>query len=453
MVASGRCFGAEPLVIGTDATYPPLEFMQGSKYTGFDIDLGNAIAREMGRPAKWVNCGFDGILAALEAGKFDLVMSALTITEERSRSLAFSMPYYTAGQALACRKAGPRYERLEDLDGVTVGIQINTTAKEVLRKRPAARIREYNSIDLALLDLRNGGIGAVMTDVPVLRYMLRRNFPNLTVTGNLFTTEQYGIAARRDRGELIVEVNAAMVRLRERGVLTRLHAKWFGDESVAGETPAVRAELLRAIVPGLARAAVVTLQLTFLSLALGLPIGLLMALMRISRRRWVSAPAVAYIEVLRGTPLLVQLFAIYYVLPSVGLHLGQWPAALLAFTLNSSAYVAEIFRAGILSLDTGQMEAARSLGMGYGLAMRLVILPQASRRVLPPMTNEAIALLKDTSLVSVIAMVELTREGQQLTGSLAVPMLVWPLVGLFYLAMTLPLTRLASALERRWRMR
>lgn len=443
---------AEPreLVIGTDATYPPLEFLEDGRFKGFDVDLGNALAREMGRRARWVNCGFDGIFAALQSGKFDLVISAVTITDERSRSLEFSLPYYTAGQALACRKAGPRVENLAELDGRTVGIQINTTAKEVLRKRPAARIREYNSIDLALLDLQNGNLDAVMTDSPVLRYMLQRGYSELAVTGSLFTEERYGVAARKNNARLMREVNGALMRLEERGEPARLNAKWFGNEAAATERRSP-SELARRIAPALLRAALITLQLTVASLLLGLPIGLIVALMRLSHRRWVSGFAIAYIEVLRGTPLLVQLFGVYYVLPSLGVQLGQWPAALLAFTINSSAYVAEIFRAGIRSLDVGQIEAARSLGMTYGLAMRLVILPQAVRRVLPPLTNEAIALLKDTSLVSVIALVELTREGQQLTGALAMPMLIWPLVGLCYLMLTLPLTQLAATLEKRWK--
>jgi His/Glu/Gln/Arg/opine family amino acid ABC transporter permease subunit len=438
------------IIIGTDATYPPLEFIENGKFRGFDIDLGNALAREMGRRARWVNCGFDGIFAALQAGKFDLVISAVTITEERSRSLGFSLPYYTAGQALACRKNGPRYTTLDALDGRTVGIQINTTAREVLRKRPAIRIRDYNSIDLALLDLQNGGLDAVMTDSPVHKYMLKRGYNGLTLTGSLFTEEHYGIAARKADEGLIREVNRALMRLEERGEMVRFHARWFGDEPV-GARPRSTRELMGIVVPALGQAAVVTIQLTLSALLLGLPIGMLMALLRLSHRKWLSAPAIAYIEVLRGTPLLVQLFAVYYVLPSVGVHLGQWPAALLAFSVNSSAYVAEIFRAGILSLDVGQMEAARSLGMSYAMAMRLVILPQAVRRVLPPLTNEAIALLKDTSLVSVIALVELTRQGQQLTGALAMPMLVWPMVGLVYLLLTLPLTRMAAVLESRWK--
>lgn len=437
------------LVIGTDATYPPLEFLENGRFVGFDIDLGNALGRELGRRVRWVNCGFDGIFAALQAGKFDLVLSAVTITEERSRSLAFSVPYYTAGQALACRRAGPRYETLDALNGKTVGIQINTTAGEVLRKHPGIRVRDYNSIDLALLDLQNGRLDAVMTDAPVLRYMLHRGYRDLVLTGSLFTEERYGIAARKENEALIRDVNRALMRLDERGETARIYAKWFGQERGEARRRST-GELLGRIVPPLARAAVVTVQLTFASLLLGLPIGLLMALMRLSPRRWLSVPAVVYIEVLRGTPLLVQLFSVYYVLPSLGVHLAQWPAALLAFTVNSSAYAAEIFRAGIRSLDRGQMEAARSLGMSYAMAMRLVILPQAVRRVLPPLTNEAIALLKDTSLVSVIALVELTREGQQLTGALAMPMLIWPLVGLAYLLLTVPLTNLAVLLERRW---
>ncbi len=440
----------EDLVIGTDATYPPLEFLNGNRFTGFDIELGGAVGEEMGRRVRWVNCGFDGIFAALQAGKFDLVISAVTITEERSRSLGFSMPYYTAGQALACRRTGPRYDTLDALEGKTVGIQINTTAREVLRKRPGIRIRDYNSIDLALLDLQNGNLDAVMTDSPVLKYMLHRGYEQLVMTGSLFTEEHYGIVARKDNDQLIREVNRALLRLEERGEIRRLRTKWFGETGTGGPRRSTR-ELLGMVAPALARAALVTVQLTFYSLLLGLPVGLCMALLRLSHRKWLSVPAIVYIEVLRGTPLLVQLFTVYYVLPAAGVQLGQWPAALLAFTVNSSAYVAEIFRAGIRSLDIGQMEAARSLGMTYAMAMRLVILPQAVRRVLPPLTNEAIALLKDTSLVSVIALVELTREGQQLTGSLAMPMVIWPMVGLAYLVLTLPLTRMAAALESRWR--
>jgi len=158
----------------------------------------------------------------------------------------------------------------------------------------------------------------------------------------------------------------------------------------------------------------------------------------------------AYVEVVRGTPLLVQIFFIYFVLPRVGISLPEFATAIVALSVNTGAYVTEIFRAGIQSIDVGQMEAARSLGMTYGLAMHRVILPQAFRRVLPPLTNEAIALLKDSSLVSIMGMTELTRTGQELASRFAQPMAIWPAVALLYLALTLPLTRLAYLLESRW---
>ena len=154
---------------------------------------------------------------------------------------------------------------------------------------------------------------------------------------------------------------------------------------------------------------------------------------------------------MRGTPLLVQILFVYFVLPTVGVSLPAYASGILALTLNSAAYISEVIRAGILSIDAGQMEAARSLGMSYRQAMRRVILPQTFRRVVPPLTNEGIALLKDSSLVSVIGLTELARTGQELASRYAAPLTIWPLVALLYLALTFPLTQLAQELERRWR--
>jgi His/Glu/Gln/Arg/opine family amino acid ABC transporter permease subunit len=175
------------------------------------------------------------------------------------------------------------------------------------------------------------------------------------------------------------------------------------------------------------------------------------ALLRMVRFKPVAWLAALYVELLRGTPMLVQIFFVYLALPRlIHLPIPSHVAAAITLSLNSAAYIAEIFRGGINSMDTGQMEAARSLGMSYGLAMRAVVLPQVFRRVLPPLTNEAIALLKDSSLVSVIAIEELTRKGSLLTSEVAKPLIVWPIVALFYLAITFPLTRLAAHLEKKW---
>jgi His/Glu/Gln/Arg/opine family amino acid ABC transporter permease subunit len=184
-------------------------------------------------------------------------------------------------------------------------------------------------------------------------------------------------------------------------------------------------------------------------LFLGVPAGLLLALARLSRVVPVRALASVYVEAVRGTPLLMQIYVIYFVFPALGLSLAPFLAGLAALTFNSAAYCAEIFRAGIDSIERGQTEAARALGMTGNQAMRHVVLPQTFGRVLPPLTNEAVALLKDSSLVSVVALSELMRVGKEIATTAGAPTTVYLAVALIYLALTLPLTGFAGRLERR----
>ncbi|HBT47085.1 MAG TPA: nickel transporter [Peptococcaceae bacterium] len=208
--------------------------------------------------------------------------------------------------------------------------------------------------------------------------------------------------------------------------------------------------------PYLLGGALETIKLAFLAVLVGCVLGLVVGLGRLSGQRVIRALAAFYVDFLRGTPLLVQVFIVYFGFPQILEQLGSpvtrippfW-AALIAFSLNSGAYVAEIFRAGIQSIHRGQMEAARSLGMTYGQAMRYVILPQAFRRVIPPLGNEFIALLKDTSLLSVIGITELTRRGQIIIASTFRPFEIWFTVALIYLALTFSISRLVNFLERR----
>ncbi len=207
---------------------------------------------------------------------------------------------------------------------------------------------------------------------------------------------------------------------------------------------------MQKLIPVMGFASITTIELTFLSIVFGTIIGLVIALMKISSIRIFSIVASVYIFVIRGTPLLLQLFAIYYGGPSIGINLPPFVAAVLGMSLNSAAYVAEIIRAGIQSIDKGQMEAARALGMTYGQAMKRVILPQAYRRLVPPMGNEFIALLKDSSLVSSIAMVDLMRTAQQMYASSFKPIEVFTLAGIYYLLMTTVFTLIFGKMERRY---
>lgn len=205
-------------------------------------------------------------------------------------------------------------------------------------------------------------------------------------------------------------------------------------------------------MPLLLTGAAVTVQITALSVLIGIVIGLFVGIARISTYRVVHLIAAVYVDFLRGTPLLVQIFLVYFALPVVtGQRIDPFVAAIAACSINSSAYVAEIFRAGIQSIDAGQMEAGRSLGMSWMQTMRYIIVPQAARRVIPPLGNEFIALLKDSSLVSVIGFEELTRRGQLIIARTYASLEIWLCVAIIYLVMTVSISRLVAWLERRYK--
>ena len=201
-------------------------------------------------------------------------------------------------------------------------------------------------------------------------------------------------------------------------------------------------------LPPLLRAAKFTLNIALLSILVGTVVGLLLALLKMSRRGLLRRPAALYIEVIRGTPALAQLYIVYFGLAGVGVTLDNVTAAVVALGLNAAAYMAEIYRAGIESVHSGQREAALSLGMTPLQALRFIVLPQAWRVVLPPGANLSIAVLKDTSLASAIATPELMSRAYDLVGQTWRPMPIYIVVAVMYMVMCLPLGQLVHHLER-----
>ena len=196
----------------------------------------------------------------------------------------------------------------------------------------------------------------------------------------------------------------------------------------------------------------VTIKITAISVMLGVVIGMFMGIARICNVKIIRIIAAVYVDFIRGTPLLIQIFLVYFALPIIsGQRIDPYIAAISACGINSGAYVAEIFRAGIQAIDVGQMEAGRSLGMSWAQTMRYIIIPQAFKQVIPPLGNEFIALLKDSSLVSVIGFEELTRRGQLIIAQTYGSLEIWTSVAIIYLAMTLTISRFVAYLERRFR--
>lgn len=204
-------------------------------------------------------------------------------------------------------------------------------------------------------------------------------------------------------------------------------------------------------IPILLQGAVITIQITVMAVGCGFFIGMIAALANLSRFKIVRLLVKCYVELFRGTPLLVQIFMIYFALPMViGQSINPYVAAVTACSINSGAYVSEIFRAGIQSIDKGQMEASRSLGLTWAQTMRYIVMPQAFKAIIPPLGNEFIAMMKDTSLVSVIGFEELTRRGQLIIARTYGSFEIWTAVAIIYLIMTLSISQLVAFLERRY---
>lgn len=210
-------------------------------------------------------------------------------------------------------------------------------------------------------------------------------------------------------------------------------------------------DLITESLPLLLKGAAVTVEITALSVGLGLIIGIIVGIARLSNNKFIRAIAAIYVDFIRGTPLLVQIFLVYFALPQlIGMRIDPFIAAVAACSINSGAYVAEIFRGGIQSIDPGQGEAARALGLNWFQSMRFVIMPQAFKRILPPLGNEFITMLKDSSLVSVIGFEELTRTGQLIISRTYAAFEIWIAVAIIYLVMTIAISRLVAYLEKRF---
>ncbi len=435
--------GPRRIRVATEAAYQPFEYVEkDGSIVGFDIDLVRAAAREAGLEVEFVDQPFDGIIPGLKGGKYDAAVSCITITSDRATQVAFTDPYYDAGQILAVREGENGIRGPADLAGRVVAVQANTTGEIEARKVGAKEVKSFPSIEPAFLDLLQGRADAVINDEPTTRIYLR-NHPGMKTAGGVFTVEQYGIAVRKDDPALLAKLNGGLKKVRASGEYDRIKAKWIGSE---GSGRGLDAATLLTLLGGLG----VSVLLWACALALALAGGLGVALGRLSRRPWLRIPATLYVELVRGVPLLVLIIWAYFVLFTGAFSLDARPSAVLALAVCYSAFIGETYRAGIQSVDPGQAEAARALGMSWGQAMRFVVVPQAVRNVLPALGNESISLLKDTSLASVIAIPELLKRAQEIAGREFNHVEVYSAVALVYLGATLLLGQGQRLLERRF---
>jgi polar amino acid transport system substrate-binding protein len=436
-----------------------------SRLIGFEVDLARAIAREMGVEARQVQNAWDSLVPALERGDFDMALNGLEITPEKKQSVLFSTPYYIYTEQLAVRKDDNRIRGVGDLPGRTVGTLSGSVAQEILQKIPNVEIRIYTGQAEPYEDLAIGRLDAVLMDSPIAAWYAKPN-PALQYAGPPAGEGEYGIALRKTDAELKKTIDDVLEKLSRSGELKKIFEKWGlwnGDQERLQDKLRDRTEIqtravdleeskkapLYTFFPTLLKGAGITVGISAVSMAIAVTLGLFLTLVRLYGARWLGALATSYIEFYRGTPLLIQLYILYYGLPNIGITLSPLAAAFIGLGMCYAAYEAELYRAGINSVHKGQAEAALSLGMSRSQSLRWVVLPQALRIATPGITNDFIALFKDSSLVSVIAMVELTKTYNILAATTLRFFELGLVVAVLYFAMSYPLSLLARRLEER----
>ena len=445
------------------APYAFLDPKDPGRLVGFEVDIAEAIARELGVKLKQSQNAWDSLIPALERGDSDFVMNGIEITEARQEKVLFSIPYYIYTEQLVVRKNETAIQDVRDLKGKKVGTLSGAVAQDILMNMGGIDVRIYAGQVEPYEDLALGRIDAVLLDLPIAAYYGKPN-PKLRYAGEPMGEGFYGIAVRKEDAALREEINRVLVNLLRSGELEKIYQKWdlwneaqgklyknIRDTSGYAALEETQKKSLPLFFPMLLKGAGITVGISVASMALAVSLGLLITLMRLYATQPFSSLATAYIEVYRGTPLLIQLYILYYGLPNIGISLNPVAAAFLGLGMNYAAYEAELYRAGISAVPRGQMEAALSLGMTQRMALRRVILPQAFRIALPGITNDFIALFKDSSLVSIIAMVELTKTYTILAASTLRYFELGLIVAVLYFAMSYPLSRFARRLEERMR--
>jgi len=418
----------------------------------------------MGRTPEFVPSDWETLVSALQRGSFDVIVNGLEPTTDRAQQIDFSNPYYIFQLQLTVRKNDDRIHSLADCHNRIVGTLANTAASRILQQERVP-MRGYSDPPGAYKDLELRRIDAVIMDVPAEAFYARNN-PNLKPAGEPFYRGPYVIGLRKGDTALKQEVNAGIEKIIADGTLERILQKWglWNNAQVELQSP-IRAgqqtqpapfEMTsaafnwREALQRLTRAAMVTILLAFGSMMIAIALAIPLAIGQSKGPGWLRGLCTTYIEFFRGTPVLVQLLFLYFGLPAIGLAMPGWLTALVGLGLNYAAYESQVYRAALEAIPRGQWEAAYSLGMSPILAFRRIIMPQAFRIALPPMTNDFVSLFKDTSVAFAISVWELATAYRELANASGQFLLLGVIVSLFYLAMSLPLAHLARRLE--WRL-
>jgi len=469
-----------------------------NRVTGFEVEIATRIAERLAVKAEFTQGDWDKLPDMLRTGKVDVIINGYELTPERLDLMDATMPYYLYRLQLLGRKGDRRHSTWDSFKAVAdrapgkIGVLTGSAAETYMRRfcnddagasRSVCGVIGYDGNTDTMREVETAKLDGALVDTPIAAFYASR-FPGLAPVGMSVGEGYYVIYLRKRETSLLRALNAAIIVMVRTGELERIYRKYgiwddaqqrlieiadagrfYGYDQAArtevnsGAKPAQELvktgprERGRAVVVDyggvLLQSAGMTVILSVLSFPLAIGLGLLVAVGRLYGAAWLKPLLSAYVEFLRGTPLMLQLYFIFFFLPEVGIRVPAFWTAILGLAVNYSAYESEIYRAGLQAVPHGQMEAALSLGMSRGLSIRRIIVPQAARIVIPPMVSDFIALFKDTSVCSVITIVELTKRFSVLSMSTQATVELMAMTGALYLLMSYPVAVLSRRLEKR----
>ncbi|HEH8033586.1 TPA: ABC transporter permease subunit [Staphylococcus aureus] len=438
------------LRVGLSADYAPMEFehtVNGkTEYAGVDIDLAKKIAKDNNLKLKIVNMSFDSLLGALKTGKIDIIISGMTSTTERKKQVDFSDSYMMTKNIMLVKKDKVNeYKDIKDFNNKKVGAQKGTEQEKIAQTEiENASITSLSRLPDVILALKSGKVEGAVVEKPVAEAYLKQN-PKLGISNVKFNEEEKDtvIAVPKDSPKLLSQINKTIKEVKDKGLIDKYMtnaANAMNDDS--GFISKYGSFFLKGIK--------ITILISLIGVALGSILGAFVALMKLSKIKIISWIASIYIEILRGTPMLVQVFIVFFgITAALGLDISALVCGTIALVINSSAYIAEIIRAGINAVDKGQMEAARSLGLNYRQTMKSVIMPQAIKNILPALGNEFVTLIKESSIVSTIGVGEIMFNAQVVQGISFDPFTPLLVAAALYFVLTFVLTRIMNMIEGR----
>lgn len=439
------------LVVGTSADYPPMEFTTSkngkTEYVGVDMELAREIAKDLNVKLVIKNMNFDSLLVGLETGKIDMVIAGMNATPERRKSVDFSKVYYKPnGEYFLINKRDKnKYTNIKSLAGQTVGTQTGSLQYTMVQKQmKKSKLKGLSKVNNLVLALQSGKMAAVVLDELNAKAYAENNSNLLAVKSDLQRPEVgNAVAVAKGQSDFLKQINKTIAKVNKQGLITKKYLPEAAKYMKATQKTNTMSRYWNYFVTGVGY----TLIITVFSVVIGIVLGMILALMRLSNNKLLHWIAVCYIELIRGTPQMVQILFVYFGVGMLISNLSALVAGIIAIGLNSGAYVAEDIRSGIDAVAKGQTEAARSLGLSQKKTYRYVVIPQAIKNIWPALGNEFITLLKDSSLVSVIGVTELMYQTELVQTSTYKGVLPLFICMMIYFVMTFILTRVLNYFE------